>query len=226
MNRSFIRLATSLLCGIVIAGALVTGCAKRTSQTPAASTSASSQQGAGAGNSAMTAFREEHKYTFQLTSMMGGIGRLEQDTKAPLTPAQAKSILAVINPLKTQATLTQDQAKEAMRGIKEVLTEKQLTEIAKPQRQFGRGNGAGGGGGAPGGGGPGGGGPGGGAPGAGAQGGGRAPGAGGGNRPAFDPEAMKNFNPFNQKASVPSMGRGGNRLQRTIDALEKKAQGK
>lgn len=222
MNRSFTQLALGLLCGVVVAGAIVTGCAKRTTQTPAASTTTNTTAQPGAAAGQMAAFREEHKYTFQLTGMVGGIGRLEAGTKAPLTPAQAKSILAVINPLKAQDTLTQDQAKEALRSIKEVLTEKQLNEIAatQQQRSFGRGNGgAGGTGGAPGGGGPGAGGAGGG-PGAGRQGGGR------GNRPAFDPVAMKNFNPFNQKAGAPTMGRGGNRMQQTLDAIEAKANGK
>lgn len=172
--------------------------------------SASFAQGPGGPQSGPFAqFREEHKFTFQLSQMVRHIGEIDKDPKHALTPAQAKQVLAVLKPLRTQPKLTQDQAKQALKDLKRVFTVDQLNAMAKiksPQRRPGMG-------------GPGGpGGPGGqGRPGGGMQ----------GNRPRFDMNAMKNFNPFNPKVDK-SDQRSVDRAKRMNDMfsdLEKKAKG-
>ena len=134
---------------------------------------ASFAQGAGSGQ--FQQFRDEHKYTFQLMQMVHHIQMINQDAKHTLTPAQAKSTLAVLKPLASKPKLSQDQAKQALKDLKKVFTVSQLNAMAKikaPQRRMSSG-------------GPGG-------PG------GRRP---QGNRPRFDLASMKDFNPFYAKAS-------------------------
>lgn len=189
--------------------------------------------GAGGGNPSafreqMTQFREEHKYTFQLTGLVGGIDRMERDGKNKLTAAQAKQILGILQPLRAQPKLTQDQAKETIRALQPILTMDQRTEVGTLSARRGGGGNRGGGTGGPGGsgggfGGPGGGGqggPGGGAqggPGSGGPGGPGAQGRSGGNRPPFDPAAMKDFNPFNPQSG----GMGGPRAAARWDEFFK-----
>lgn len=242
MKPASIHQLMSLLCGIILAGVIITGCAKPTTKTPvanakpaasvketaaippgandqapttdpkpsAANAKPSAPQGTTAVNPTgragktpsatgqpssrqrsapgdqsgmrgqMMTFFTEHKNTFDLLGFVGRISRLETEGKTPLTVTQAKDIMAVITPLKTQKELTQDQAKSALERIKKVLTSQQITAVEQVP-QFGRGNGGASG---PGAGGRG--------PGAGGQGftgrgpgvngqgaGGRAPGAGG-----------------------------------------------
>lgn len=135
-------------------------------------------QGQGQGFGQFQQFREEHKYTFQLMQMVHHIQMINQDPKHTLTPAQAKSVLAVIKPLSTKPKMTQDQAKQALKSLKRIFNVSQLNAMAKikvPQRRMSSGGFSG----------PG--------------------GAGGqrpqGNRPRMDLSAMKNFNPFYAKAS-------------------------
>lgn len=156
----------------------------------------------GRGGGQFTQFREAHKYTFQLMGMAGNIGRLDKETKTPLTKAQAKAVLAVLKPLRAKPKLTQDEAKKALKGLKKVLTEKQLTEIGKMKpedrrggQRMGSGNGD--------------------RP--------RGEGNGGGQRRRFDPDAMKNFNPFNPSKDAPGGERSAKRWQEFFAALEKKA---
>ena len=151
-------------------------------------------------------FREQHKYTFQLMGMVRGLGELEKGTKAPLTPAQAKAILAVLTPLRKQDKLTQDQAKSAMKAIKKQLTAKQLTELGKVQadrQRFRRAD-------------------------SGNNQGRRPQGPPPGQRPRFDLSKMKDFNPFNAKVSKdnPRMGRSAERMNAFFDDLAKKAEAK
>lgn len=150
------------------------------------------------GSSQAAQMREKYKYTFQLTSMVRHIGDIDKDPKYKLTPAQAKKVLAVLQPLRSKPKMTQDQAKAALKALKPIFTMTQLNAMARiPASPGGRRQGGGMGMGGPGGGRPGG--PGG-APGGNRPGG---PGGSGGTagRPGFDPNAMKDFNPFYAKAA-------------------------
>jgi hypothetical protein len=168
--------------------------------------------GGGFNRAAMEKFREDHKYTFQLTRMLRGFEELNKDASTALTATQAKGVLTLLKPWQTKPKMTQDDAKNLMKGIKKQLTVKQLNALSRVQDR-GFGGGRGGPGGGPGGGGgfggppggPGGGpagggfggppgGPGGGPAGGGFRGPGGQGGPGGGRR--FDPAAMKNFNPL------------------------------
>jgi len=83
-------------------------------------------------------FQESHKYAIMLMKMASNIGRLETETDAPLTSQQARSILAVLTPLRQRPSLSEDEAKDAVKGLKSALTAKQLTELGKmrqPQRR-------------------------------------------------------------------------------------------
>ena len=165
-------------------------------------TSALAQQQGGNQNS----FRDKYKYTFQLTQMVTHIGEIDKDKKYTLKPAQAKAILAVLKPLRTQPKLTQDQAKTALVKLKKPLTATQLNAMARIKPKFGQHR--------PGGG----------------------PGGGQGQRPAgnqdqqrhFDPNAMKDFNPFYAKVD-PKDTRAVERSKRWNDffaALEKRVKSK
>jgi hypothetical protein len=136
--------------------------------------------------------------------MAVNIGRLDK-SKAPLTAKQAKSVLAVLEPLKKKTKLTQDEAKIAIKKLKAVLDEKQLTEIGKmkPEMRLAGPGGPG----RPGGqGGP-----------------GRMPGGqpGQGGMPRMDMSAMKNFNPFNPPKGTPMAEHGAKRMNELFDSLEK-----
>lgn len=151
--------------------------------------------------------------------MVTNIGRLEQDGKQPLSGDQAKQLLAILQPLRAKDKLTQDEAKDTFFAVQKVLTMEQRTAIdALPvlRRGGGRpgGPGVGGFGGAPGAGGSAG--MGGGRPGAGPG------GAGGGQRRQFDPEAMKDFNPFNP-ANPMGGQRSAGRMAKFFTDLEAKA---
>jgi len=198
-----------LALGAILA---VSGCPGKNaaSNSRTGNTTAANGNGAGGANR-FAQFRESHKYTFQLTRLAGNIGKLEEEKKAPLTPAQAKAVLAVLEPLRGKPKLTQDDAKVALKGLKAALNEQQLTEIGKmkePERRPGQG----------GQGGPGMG------PGGGQRGPGQGPGAG--QPPAMNPDAMKNFNPFNLPKDSPMGGRSAERWNKFFDALTKKAGGK
>jgi len=171
-------------------------------------------QGPGGGGQSAQ-FREQHKYTFQLMQMVHHIAIIDKDPKHTLSAAQAKKTLAVLKPLRTKPKLTEDQAKQALKGLKKVFTVDQLNAMAKikpgsGQRRTGPGGPGGpGGGGRPGGpGGP--------------------PGGGQGNRPRFDANAMKDFNPFYAKPSKSDARAAdrGKRWNEFFTALEKKASGK
>lgn len=134
----------------------------------------------GSSSGQFSQMREKYKYTFQLMSMAHHIGEINKDPKYALTQTQARKVLAVLQPLRSKPKLTQDQAKEALKKLKPVFTTTQLNAMAKikPRR------------------------PGQGQPGAG-QGrpGGPPPGGDRAGRPRFDPNAMKDFNPFYAKAA-------------------------
>lgn len=178
-------------------------------------------------------WREQHKYTFQLTSTLRAVDQgLDQNPKTKLTAAQAKKILAVLQPLRNKSKMTQDEAKDALKKIKAALTVDQLNALARYEQE--RRNRRGGPGGFGGGGmgmrpgGPGGpGGPG--APGApGARPGGPGgPGGGPGQFRMPDPAQMKDFNPFKPNPQAGPFGQRGAEYWKTFfTKLQQRAAGK
>jgi hypothetical protein len=169
----------------------------------------------------MQKFRDQHKFHFQVGNMINrGFPELEKDKATAVTPAQAKQILAALEPWKTKSKMTADEAKGLIKSIQKPLTEKQRAVLAKlPQRGFGGGRPPGGGGG-PGGAGPGGQG--------GSQGARQGGGGGGGGGRGFDINQMKNFNPFLTKAdpSNPMSTRRVDRAKYTYAALAARAANK
>jgi polyhydroxyalkanoate synthesis regulator phasin len=140
-------------------------------------------------------FREKHKYTFQLMETVRKLMEMEKDPKVALTKEQAKRVLDILKPLQKKEKLTQEEAKEVLKELKKVLTAKQLTAMGKIKPQR--------------------------RPMAGQP---RPPQEGSQRRPAFDPERMKNFNPFYLNPSDP---RSKERpMARFLEDLERKARGK
>ncbi len=172
-------------------------------------------------------WREAHKYTFQLTSTLRALIEIDKDPKTKLTPAQAKKILAVLQPYRNKPKMTQDDAKNALKGIKAALNVNQLNAIARieAERRNRRGGFGGPGAGAGGGmgmrpGGPGG------APGPRPGG---APGAGGRPGGSFrmpDPSQMKDFNPFKPDTSTPWGQRSAEMWNQFFNGLQQRAGGK
>jgi len=76
-------------------------------------------------------WREAHRYTFQLTNTLRALIEIDKDPKTKLTPAQAKKILAVLQPYRNKPKMTQDDAKNALKGIKAALNVNQLNAIAR-----------------------------------------------------------------------------------------------
>ena len=173
-------------------------------------------------------WREAHKYTFQLTSTLRALQDIDKDPKTKLAPAQAKKILAVLQPYRNKPKMTQDDAKNALKGIKAALNVNQLNAIARieAERRNRRGGPGGMGGGGMGmrpggtGGQPGG------APGARPGG---APGAGGAPGGGFrmpDPSQMKDFNPFKPDTSTPFGQQAADRWNQFFKGLQQRASGK
>jgi hypothetical protein len=178
----------------------------------------------GGGTSPFARFREQHKMTFQLQTMVTrGLTECERSKNTELKPAQAKQLLSVLNPWKTKPKMTQEEARATIQQVQKIFEAKQLTAIDKAiqewqRRMSGGGGPPGGGGGAPGGG----------APGVGAPRPGGAPGAGGpgGGRPPFDPAKAKNFNPFNPAKDSPMYDRSKARNDKLFAFLATRASGK
>jgi len=190
---------------------------------------------------------------FELMGLFRGLGRLD-DLKAPLTEKQAKAILAIMNPLRKQATLSPEEADKALAKLKAELTKAQLDALAQAARERmmrgGPGGGPGGrqrdgappnaagnGGGMPPSGGDsapgsgdmprrrGDGGPGGGGPGGGAPGGGGPGGGPGGRGGGGFGAQMETMNPFHP-GDDPMSQRMAERINAVFDELEAKAAGK
>jgi len=159
------------------------------------------QQGGGGQYAAM---REKYKYTFQLMTMARHIGELQKDKKYAPTSAQAKQILAILKPLRTKPKLTQDEAKGVLIKLKKVFTAGQLNAMARMKSKFGS---------RPQGQRP---------AGQGSQ------GQNNNGQRKFDPNAMKDFNPFYTKVAKGDT-RAAERVKQWdqfFAALEKKAKGK
>lgn len=193
------RIMTILVIAVMVMTSSIALLAQETKQTP------SQRPNAGA----WTTMQEKYKYTFQLMQMVGHIGEIDKDKKYTLTPAQAKQVLDVLKPLRSKPKLTQDQAKKALKDLKKVFTAKQLNAIARIKPRIRQGQ----------------------------Q--GSNPRANAGARPRpeagnrnpqrrFDPNAMKDFNPFYSKAPKDDQ-RAQARIKRWNEffaALEKKAKSK
>lgn len=170
-------------------------------------------------------WREAHRYTFQLTSTLRGLDDLDKDPKTKLTAAQAKKILAVLQPLRNKPKMTQDDAKNALKQIKAALTVNQLNALARMEAERRNRRGGPGGPGGPGGAGMRPGGPGG-APGARPGGPGGAGGAGG-RFQMPDPSTMKDFNPFNPRPEMGQFAQRGAEYWKTFfSGLQQRAAGK
>jgi hypothetical protein len=168
--------------------------------------------------SAFAKFREQHKYTFQLRTMVtGGVVECERSPATKLKKEQAQKLLGVLTPLQKKPKLTQDEAKAAIKQVVKIYDAKQLSLVDKAIQQSARRRGGGGG---PGGGGASAGGPGGG------SGGRSGPGGSTGNRPPFDPAKAKNFNPFNPTKDSPGYERNVDRNKRLFAFLKSRAAGK
>jgi len=88
------------------------------------------------GQSQRQAFQEKYQYTFQLMRMAGHIGEIDKGKKYTLTPTQAKQVLAVLKPLRQKPKLTQDQAKQALKNLKKIFTAAQLNAMARIKPKF------------------------------------------------------------------------------------------
>lgn len=153
-------------------------------------------------------FQRQHQYTLQLVRLVNNIGRMESSGKAPLTQAQAKSILAVLQPLRQHSSLDETAAKDGLKALQAVLTDKQRSAIAvlPAEHPFRQGP-SGGPGAQPPAGGPGG------QPGP--QPAGPPPGSG--------PQEMKEFNPLNPPAGGPEGPQGAEGPASVFQQLQKKA---
>lgn len=88
-----------------------------------------------------SAMREKYKYTFQLMRMTGHIAEIDKNKKHTLTPAQAKQVLFVLKPLREKPKLTQDQAKQALKKLEKIFTASQLNAMAKIKPRLRQGQG-------------------------------------------------------------------------------------
>jgi len=155
---------------------------------------------------------------FTLMRVFRNIGRLEDEGRSPLTPVQAKAILAIMTPLRAQEKLTATQAADVLAKLEAQLTTAQRDAIAQMRGRR----------------------PGGGAGGPRPEGPPPAPndteravrpgGAGGpggeshGNRPGQSGAAMAEMNPFNPPEEHPMSARMAERWQAIFDALGEKVQ--
>lgn len=149
-------------------------------------------------------FREDHKFTFQFSRLVGNVGRLDKETDTPLTQDQAKKILAQLEPLRKAESMNQDEAKDNIKKLQAILTTEQRDNIAKMKERTRRFNGPGGTAGQ--------------ARPSGQNGGQASP--GGRQRGGFKLE--QNFNPFNAAGN----DRMAKRWDRFFDALKDRAAGK
>src|SRR5690349_553276 len=94
-------------------------------------TSAFAQQGGGGPNmAAFQKFRDQHKSTFQLQTMLNrGLMEIERSPATKLKPDQAKKIQALIAPLRKQPKMTQAQAKTTIAKFQKILTAPQLAAV-------------------------------------------------------------------------------------------------
>lgn len=167
---------------------------------------------------AWTKFRDQHKNTQQLSGLVRGMSRLQEEGK-PLDAKQSKAAVAILEPLSKKPKLTQDEARKAQMALQKTLTAAQLNTISRARTQDRQRMGGGGGnsGGARPNGAPGG------------AGGNNRPGGGGGGQGRgmmdLDPAKLKDYNPFytGAKPAAPFLERGQNEFKQFLAELKKKA---
>ncbi|NUL82572.1 MAG: hypothetical protein HUU60_07620 [Armatimonadetes bacterium] len=167
---------------------------------------------------AWTKFRDQHKNTQQLSGLVRGMARLQEEGK-PLDAKQSKAVVAILEPLSKKPKLTQDDARKTQMALQKTLTAAQLNTISRArtqdrQRMGGGGGNSGGGGARPNG-----------APGGGNN---RPGGAGGGQGRGMmdlDPAKLKDYNPFytGAKPAASFLERGQNEFKQFLAELKKKA---
>ncbi|MBC8138337.1 MAG: hypothetical protein H8F28_20865, partial [Fibrella sp.] len=101
----------------------------------------------------MRKFRDNNKQVYALGQTLRAFDDMEKDPKTKFTPAQAKTILAVINKWKGKPSLTNDQATQINKDLTKPLTVPQIKKLAAAANRRGGWGGGGGGGRGPGGGG-------------------------------------------------------------------------
>lgn len=200
-----------IIIGMILAVVLAAGVLALTGQFGKGASSRGSRIGPPPGGPGMMGgppgqfaeMQKMHKYAFQLVRLVENIGRLEENGKAPLTSAQAKSVLAVLKPLRESDSLEEASARDAVTAMRGILTDKQYSVISAfpPERQFRR-NGP-----PPSGRGP------------------MGPPPNGGSPPNGAPRSMEEFNPLNgPPGPIPDQqGPGG--LDKVFDDLQKKSAG-
>lgn len=79
--------------------------------------------------------RRQRPPSFALASLFRNIGQMDEDGKTPLTPAQAKAILAVMTPLRSKPTLKPEEAQNAQKLLEAQLTQTQKDAITALEAQ-------------------------------------------------------------------------------------------
>ncbi|MBC8141756.1 MAG: hypothetical protein H7Y38_09995, partial [Armatimonadetes bacterium] len=100
----------------------------------------------------MRKFRDENKQVFALGQTLRAMEDMDKSAKTKFTPAQAKTILTVVNKWKAKPSITNEQATQINKDLTRPLTIPQIKALAAASNRRG-GGGQGGGGGRPGGGG-------------------------------------------------------------------------
>ncbi len=202
MNKNSI-IAAVIVIALIAGGVMYFTKQKSGSSNPGVSGGSSTV----GGGSDMQQFREDHKFTFQLTRFVGNISRLDKETDTPLTQDQATKILAQLEPLRKATSMNQDEAKDNIKKLQAILTTDQRDNIAKMKERKRKFNGPGGNS-APGG-----------------QNGGGQAGAGQGGqagaRRGGTPQMVQNFNPFASGES-----RSAKRWDKYFAELKDRADGK
>lgn len=159
--------------------------------------------GPGGDSGSFAELQKSHKYAFQLMTLVGNLGRLEELGKAPLTVAQAKSALAILEPLRKLKSLDEPTARKAYTEMHAVITDEQRAAIntLPAENQFRK---------------------------SGPPPGQRPSGAPSGPAPSTSPKAgprPDSFNPLNPPKGGPAAGAGDNNMDKLFDNLRKKSGG-
>lgn len=153
MKRSHVIIAAIVAVAVLVGGVLAMKGRRSNQQTVPGQPMGTPPAGAPAGLSSggppgspsgaqSAEFQKAHKYALQLMKLVGNVGRLEEQDKASLTPVQAKSILAILEPLRKQDSLDEPAARKAVIEMQSVLTDEQRAAISAlpPLPKFRQGN--------------------------------------------------------------------------------------
>lgn len=111
-----------------------------TGSPPGSASSGAVAGGPGGAPGGFAEFQKSHRYAFQLMRLISNVGRIEEEGKAALTPAQAKSMLALLQPLRELESLDEPAAEDAIVALQDILTDQQRSAISAlpPDPQFRR----------------------------------------------------------------------------------------